>query len=184
MSSLKSFIQNEILLKRLQSTGVLVVYDPDHRFRELCLELATPQRRVVDATESSIESRELAMETLQSIGQRNSDVTSLVVYVPASAPLSDEEKQRDPFAIYTVCGATFPSGSGDEYLSLCLKSKPDYATEIRRLFSENPSPSLAMIDAIGGGAGWPTLQTLLKVESARDSPNPCHLRLRPSSLKW
>lgn len=168
MSSLKSFIQNEVLLKRLQSNDVLVVYDPDLRYRELCLELATPERRVVDATESSIESRELAMATLQTLGQPKAEFTSLVVYVPAKAPLSDEDKQRDPFAIYTVCGAVFPTGSGDEYLSLCLKSKPDYATEIRRLFSETPNPSLAMIDAVGGGSGWPTLQALLQVESARD----------------
>ena len=168
MSSLKSFIQNEVLLKRLQSTDVLVVYDPDLRYRELCLELATPERRVVDATESSIESRELAMATLQTLGQPKAEFTSLLVYVPAPAPLSDEDKQRDPFAIYTVCGAIFPTGSGDEYLSLCLKSKPDYATEIRRLFNETPNPSLAMIDAVGGGSGWPTLQALLQVESARD----------------
>lgn len=166
--TIKSFIQNEVLLKRLQSSDVLVVYDPDRRFRELCLELATPNRRVVDASESSIISRELAMATLQEMGQSASEVTSLLVYVPARPPLSDEEKQRDPFSVYTVCGAVFPTGSGEEYLSLCLKSKPDYATEIRRLFSENPNPSMGMIDAIGGGSGWPTLQTLLQVESARD----------------
>ena len=168
MNSLKSFIQNEVLLKRLQSTDVLVVYDPDQRYRDLCLELASPERRVVDATQSSIESRELAIATLQTMGQPNAEVTSLLVYVPAKAPLTDEDKQRDPFSIYTVCGAVFPAGSGDEYLSLCLKSKPDYVTEIRRLFSETPNPSFAMIDAIGGGSGWPTLQALLKVESARD----------------
>ena len=32
MSSLKSFIQNEVLLKRLQSNDVLVVYDPDQSY--------------------------------------------------------------------------------------------------------------------------------------------------------
>lgn len=166
--TLKSFIQQEVLLKRLQGNGVLVVYDPDRRYRELCLELASPERCVVDASTSSIESRELALAMLQMLGQPQPTVTELLVYVPAPAPLTDEDKQRDPFAIYTVCGAVFPQGAGDEYLSLCLKSKPDHATEIRRLFHETPSPSLEMIDAIGGGGGWPTLQTLLKVESARD----------------
>ena len=59
-------------------------------------------------------------------------------------------------------------GDGDEYLSLCLKAKPDHATEIRHVFSENPAPSFAVIDAVGGGLGWPSLRALLAAESARD----------------
>ncbi len=166
--TIKTFIQQVVLLKRLQASEVLVVYDPERRYRELCLELAGPACRVVDASESSIESRERAIDTLQDMARTNAEVTSLLIYIPAAAPLTDEDKQHDPFAIYTVCGAVFPSGSGDEYQSQCLKAKPDYATEIRRLFSENAGPSFAVIDAIGGGAGWPNLQALLKVESARD----------------
>jgi hypothetical protein len=30
---------------------------------------------------------------------------------------NDEEKQRDPFALYTVCGNVFPDGNGDEYMA-------------------------------------------------------------------
>ena len=62
----------------------------------------------------------------------------------------------------------FPAGDGDEYLSLCLKAKADHAREIRRIFQENPNPSFEVIDAVGSGGGWPTLQALLRVESARD----------------
>jgi len=162
--TIREFIQQEILLPRLQASSVLVVYDPARRYHELCLDLATPDRQVVDASESSIESREGALAALQRIGQRN----ELLVYVPAKAPLTDEEKQIDPFAIYGACGAIFPDGDRDEYLHLCLKAKLDYATDIRRIFAENPNPSFAVIDAIGGGVGWPVLQTLLQVESARD----------------
>jgi hypothetical protein len=39
---------------------------------------------------------------------------------------------------------------------------------VRRVFAQDPSPAFEVIDAIGGGGGWPTLQALLKVESARD----------------
>ncbi len=162
--TIREFIQQEILLPRLQQSSVLVVYDPERRYHALCLDLATPDRQVVDTSASSIESREAALAALQRLGQGN----QLVVYVPAKAPLTDEEKQTDPFAIYGACGAIFPDGDRDEYLHLCLKAKLDYATDIRRIFAENPNPSFAVIDAIGGGVGWPILQTLLQVESARD----------------
>jgi hypothetical protein len=95
-------------------------------------------------------------------------VASLIVYVPAARPLSDEERQRDPFAVYVCCGSEFPEGDGDEYLNLCLNAKPDYATEIRKAFANDAAPSLHVIDTIGGGTGWPNLRALLHVESARD----------------
>lgn len=155
-------------LERLERTGVLIVYDPARRYRELCLLLGGEQRAVVDASESSIESRERAMALFQKLGTAGSGVSSLIVYVPAARPLSDEERQRDPFSVYACCGSEFPEGDGDEYLNLCLNAKPDYATEIRKAFVSDPSPSLNVIDAIGGGTGWPNLRALLLVESARD----------------
>ena len=69
--SISTFLQHEIILPRLRRNGVLVVYDPDGRYREVCLELATDSRRVVDASESSIESREAALAALQELGQPN-----------------------------------------------------------------------------------------------------------------
>jgi hypothetical protein len=146
----------------------MVVYDPDRRYRDLCLELVDEKRVVVDAAESSIESREQALATLQTLGQPGAKIENMLVYVPANPPLTDEDKQHDPFATYGACGAAFPEGDGDEYLSLCLRAKADQATEIRRIFADNPSPHFGVIDAVGGGAGWPNLQATLKVESARD----------------
>lgn len=166
--TIKRFIQEEVLLPRIKKAGVLVVYDPDRRYRELCNELADEKRVVVDATESSIESREQAMVALQAFGQPGTKLESMLVYVPARRPLTDEEKQQDPFATYGAIGAVFPDGDGDEYQSLCLKAKADHGTEIRRIFADNPNPPFDVIDAVGGGAGWPNLQALLKVESARD----------------
>jgi len=146
----------------------MVIYDPDGRYRDLCLELASDARRVIDASDSSIESREAALVALQELGQPNASLKELLIYVPARAPLTDEERQRDPFALYAACGAVFPESDGDEYLSLCLRYKADHATEVRRVFAQNPKPTFAMIDAIGSGTGWPQLQALLHVESARD----------------
>ena len=166
--NIPEFIQTQILLPRLQQTGVLVVYDPDRRYHDLCLELASDNRLVVDASESSIESREAALAALQELGRPNTQLEGLLIYAPAPAPQDDAARQRDPFSIYAVCGRLFPEGDGDEYQSLCLKAKPDHATEIRRLFADNPNPDFAVIDQVGGGVSWPQLQALLRVESARE----------------
>ena len=165
---ISDFIQAQILLPRLKQHGVLVVYDPEQRYRELCLGLASEKHQVIDASESSITSRAESIAALQLMGQPNTKLEGLLVYVPAKAPLTDEDKQRDPFAVYGATGCIFPESDGDEYQSLCLKAKPDHATEIRRIFANDPNPNFAVIDAVGGGGGWPTLQALLKVESARD----------------
>lgn len=178
---IKEFIQQAILLPRLKQQGVLVVYDSDRRYHELCLELASEKRRVIDASGSSITSRAEALAALLVFGQPNPELEGILVYVPARAPITDEEKQRDPFALYTACGAVFPEGDGDEYQSLCLKARADHATEIRRIFSSDPNPSFAVIDAVGGGSGWPNLQARLGAESARDllfallTPSPAQL---------
>jgi hypothetical protein len=166
--SIKQFIQQQIFLPRLQQANVLVVYDPEQRYRALCLELAGAGRAVVDAGESSIESRAAALAALQALGRTNDSLKELLVYVPAPPPLTDEDRQRDPFAIYGACGAVFPGSDGDTYQSLCLRAHPDQATAVYRIFAENPDPTFAMIDAVGGGRGWPQLQALLRVESAHD----------------
>lgn len=165
---IKEFIRENVLHQRLKQRGCLVVYDPERRYRELCLELGDDKIQIIDASESSLESRFSALGALRQMGRPNSLIQGMLVYVPAPKPITDEQKQADPFAVYASCGAVFPSNDGDEYLSLCLRAKPDHATEIRRLFSETQSPSFAVIDAIGGGQNWPVLRTTLNAESARD----------------
>jgi hypothetical protein len=168
VTGIADYIRDEVFDGRLRRSAVLVVYDPHRRYRELCLSLVSDAVAVVDASESSIESREAAVRTFVCLTRGEPGPKELVIYVPARAPVTDEERQADPFAAYTVCGAIFPSGDGDDYLSLCLKAKPDHATELRRLFEQDPSPSFALIDNVGGGLQWPTLRTLLQAESARD----------------
>jgi hypothetical protein len=165
--SISAFICDEILLSRLRKASVLAVYDPDRRYRDLCHALPDSDTAIVDASESSIEAREAAMLALAALGKPGNP-KALLVYVPTKPPVTDEERQADPFAVYAVFGAVFPDGDGDSYESLCLKAKPDHATEIRRLFAENPSPSFALIDNVGGGLSWPTLRTCLHAESARE----------------
>jgi len=59
--SIAEFIRESVLRPRLKQAGALVVYDGDKRYREQCFDLAADKVRVVDASESSIESREAAL---------------------------------------------------------------------------------------------------------------------------
>jgi hypothetical protein len=167
--SIAEFIRESVLGPRLKQAGALVVYDADKRYREQCFDLAADNVRVVDASESSIESRESALLALRDVGQPKAPLEGVLIYVPTKRPESDEQKQADPFALYAECGAVFPQDDGDEYLSLCLRARPDHATEIRQVFGTTPSgPTFAVIDAIGGGVNWPQLRATLKVESGRE----------------
>lgn len=167
--SIAEFIRESVLRPRLKQAGALVVYDAEKRYREQCFDLAAAKVRVVDASESSIESREAALLALRDVGQPKAPLEGVLIYVPTKRPETDEQKQADPFALYAECGAVFPQDDGDEYLSLCLRARPDHATEIRQVFATTPSgPAFAVIDAIGGGVNWPQLRATLKVESGRE----------------
>ena len=45
---ISEFIQNEILLPRVKRNGVLVVYDPEHRYQLLCKGLKSDGLEIVD----------------------------------------------------------------------------------------------------------------------------------------
>ncbi|MBC8641182.1 PglZ domain-containing protein [Caballeronia sp. EK] len=163
---IETFIQQEILAPRMADKGVLVVYDPERRYHGTCTSMESEHCRVVDASTSSITSRERAAQALVDLGQGR--IEHLLVYVPALAPVDDEAKQRDPFSPFAACGRVFPDGDGDRFESLCLNAKPDQVLELRKVFDANRNPSFEVIDALGGGVGWPTLRAMLGAESSRD----------------
>lgn len=163
------FIRDTVLRPRLLEAGCMVVYDPNQRYRAICASLDDDRVRVVDATASSIESRLAAIQALSEVGRPKSSLDAVLIYVPNGPPATDEDKQVDPFSIYAKSGAMFPKDDGDDYLSLCLRAKPDHSTEVRRVFAGATSgPAFAVIDAIGGGASWPQLRSALQVESGRE----------------
>lgn len=165
--NIEQYITDQVFEKRLEDR-VLVVYDEHQRYQDICVSMASDNITMVDASESSIESRELALEAIASFGKGGN---KLLVYVPSVAPVTDEDKQSDPFSVYGACGEVFPNGDGDSYLSLCLKAKPDYQTEVRQAFEQDSNPSFAVINGIGGGLQWPTLRALLKVQSSSEIIN-------------
>lgn len=173
---IQEYIINKVFKPRLKQR-VLVVYDEKYQYRKLCLELASEEITVVDASESSITSREQALKCLAGFGQGGN---KLLIYIPKAAPLTDEDKQQDPFSLYAASGEFFPQGDGDSYLSLCLKAKPDHQTQIRQAFEQDDKPSFDVINGIGGGLQWPALRALLKVES---SPEIIRALMVPESLQ-
>jgi hypothetical protein len=167
--TISAFIRESVLRPRLKEAGCLVVYDADERYREQCFDLGAEKVCVIDASKSSIESREAALHALRQVGLPKAALDGVLIYVPAKRPETDEQKLTDPFALFTECGSVFPQDDGDEYLSLCLRARPDHATEIRKVFAGSPTgPAFAVIDAIGGGISWPQLRATLKVESSRE----------------
>ena len=167
--SIAEFILESVLRPRLKHAGALVVYDADKRYREQCFDLEADNVRVVDASASSIESRAAAILALREVGQPQAPLEGVLIYVPFKRPETEEQKQVDPFAFYAECGAVFPQDDGDEYLSLCLRARPDHATEVRQVFANSShGPTFAVIDAIGGGVSWPQLMATLRVESGRE----------------
>jgi hypothetical protein len=61
VTHIADYIRDEVFNARLRRSAVLVVYDAHQHYRELCLSLACDAVAVVDASESSIESREAAV---------------------------------------------------------------------------------------------------------------------------
>ncbi len=167
---IKEFIKNKVLKARLDEASVLVVYDEQKRYKELCKELKYDFLEIIDCSESSILSREEGYRALQKLGDSKSNLNHLLIYVPTNVPTSQKEKLNDPYWVFAEMGEVFPhpQHDGDSYLSLCLKAKPEYAAEVQRVFSENESPAFEVIDAIGGGKEWPTLRSLLDEESVTE----------------
>ena len=162
--SIEQYIKSDILEKRLSDTSVVVVYDDVKRYQTLCGELVSEHCQVIDISKGSLSTRQQAISALSGLTAGK----QLLLYIPTVAPMDEEDKQKDPFALYAAAGCVFPDPerSGDNYRELCIKAKPDQATEIRELFDQNDNPSFDIINAIGGGVNWPTLQAALGAEGA------------------
>ena len=163
--TIRDYIQNQVFARRLQERATLVIYDPARRYRDIALDLATDQCRVIDGSLSVIEQRELATEAMTDLAEGR--IHHLVVWLPAKPPREATDRQGDPFAVFAAIGAIFPQGDGDDFASICRLAKPDHVPEINRLFEEG-EPSFELIDALDAGGSWPKLKTLLHAGSARE----------------
>ena len=162
---IRDYITDQTFRQKVEEHDCLVVYDPKRRFRELTLSLASDRCRVIDASDSVIAQREKATELLQALA--NGSIQQLVIWIPATPPVDADQRQKDPFSAFGAIGAEFPSGDGDDYVSLCRRAKPDHVTEINRLFAEG-EPDFDTIDALDHGGSWPALKTVLRAVSPKE----------------
>jgi len=163
--TIRDYVRNEVFGRRAHDAGCLVVYDPARRYREIVNEMASDRCRVIDALRSVVEQREAATEAFGELAEGK--VAQLIIWVPVARPSDAEARQRDPFSVFGLTGSEFPAGDGDDFASICRRAKPDHVSEINRLF-EQGTPEFSVIDALDQGGSWPTLKTLLEVESPRE----------------
>jgi hypothetical protein len=135
--SIAEFIRESVLRPRLQKSGCLVVYDADKRYREQCFDLGPTRCAWSIRLRAASRAARQPCRRYARWGSPKHRPKRVLIYVPRQATLTDEQKQVDPFALYAECGAVFPQDDGDEYLSLCLRAKPDHATDIRRVFADH-----------------------------------------------
>ena len=50
--SIRKFIQEKVFETRLEKQQIMVVYDPERRYRDICRAMATSTRSVVDSSDS------------------------------------------------------------------------------------------------------------------------------------
>jgi len=164
---IEEYIQQHFL-KRLEQHPVLVIYDSDRRYRPLLPMLGGPGTTIVDASLSTIRSREEAMKAWIGLGRQSEKALRLVVYLPIARPAGDEEKRADPFQIFSLGGGLFPREDGESYQALCQRAAPDKASRIDALFAAG-TPDFDVINGLlEEGATWPKLKSTLRCSSAAE----------------
>ena len=157
------------LSDRLRQRRLLVVHDPDPRFREIVTGLSDNHTTVMDCGGDLLEAREAALEAFAALGEDATCKKQLVLYVPAARSLDDADLCADPFAVFSLAGACFPDGAGDDYRQLCLQFLPEQAGQIEEMFASGQAPAISVINSLRSGAAEsPVLRDLLKAEGPKD----------------
>lgn len=79
--------------------------------------------------------------------------------------LDEEERCRDPFEVFAVCGAAFGDKPDETVQSLARQAMPDRTAEIDRVF-EQGEPTLVMLDGLKAGMSYPLVKDCLGTDSA------------------
>jgi hypothetical protein len=159
----------DCLRERLRQRRLLVVHDPEARFREIVVGLADKHTQVLECDGDLLEAREAALDAFAKLGEDTSCKSRLVLYVPAARSLEDSDRCSDPFAAFVVAGACFPDGAGDDYRQLCLQFLPEQTGQIEEMFASGEAPAISVINSLRSGATEsPVLRDLLKAEGPKD----------------
>ena len=152
------------LRKRLESVSSLIIYDPPGRYAGIARDLEASECIVVDGSSSTILGRESTEEAFLELA--SSDKKRLVIYLPVSAPRTNEEKQRNPYQAYAIAGGEFPEGDGESFHVMCRQAVPDRVEAVDELFAAGIPDFETINNLIAGSTNWPKLKTILGAESA------------------
>jgi hypothetical protein len=154
---------------RLRQRRVLVVHDPEMRFRSVVMSLGDNNNDVLDCGGDLLEAREIALESFAALGEDGTCKKRLILYVPAPRSFEDVDLYADPFIPFVAAGACFPDGAGDDYRQLCLQFLPEQAGKIEEMFQGADPPSISVINSLrSGAADSPVLRSLLRAEGPKD----------------
>jgi hypothetical protein len=96
------------LTDRLRQRRLLVVHDPDARYRDIVLGMKTDSTTVLDCGSDLLEAREAALEGVIALGEDAACKRKLVLYVPEARSLEDGDRCADPFSPFILAGKCFP----------------------------------------------------------------------------
>jgi hypothetical protein len=80
-------------------------------------------------------------------------IHQLILWIPINRPEDDDEKQKNPFAVFAEIGEVFPTGTDDEYQDICGHAKPDHLSEINQMF-DGGEPTFDMVGALEESGSW------------------------------
>ena len=160
-------IKNNIFSPRLAEKRILVVYDEEDRFRDICAQLESDRCSVIYSEKRPISSRQDAMERWKVMSADTTYQSQMLIHCVEPAPKDNNERQQHPFASYAAVGTSFPSRASDEYRQLCYGFLKDRTVEIDQLFASGNEPAFELIDNLAGGAhSHPQLQALFGTADA------------------
>lgn len=152
--------------KKLKENPVLVVYDPENRYHQITLSLSDTKVSVFDVSESAIIAKENASEYFSKTLPTD-ESARMVVYIPFEAPTEKQQRIRDPFSVFSLCGNVFPANPEDRYIELCKAYFPDKEQQIDELFT-NEQPDFGTINALADGTKWAKLETVTGGKSPKE----------------
>jgi hypothetical protein len=147
------YLLDNIFLPRLQERRVLVVFDPQKRYLEICQQLQSEQCRVVPTEGRPISSRQEAMERWMEMGADTTFQSQMLLYCVEAPPVPGSDAHlAHPFAAYMAIGHQFPSlRAGVDFKQLCHRFLRGRTAEVEQLFA-GAEPTFAMIDSLVEGS--------------------------------
>ncbi len=179
---IKEYIRKRIFETRLDQRGMLVVYDPDGKYKPLVDAVGKGKDVIyLDASVSSLDTRKQAYQFLANATNNE----KLLIYVPVKKSEGDD-RMADPFTLFAQIGGVFPDNvAADSLRSMSLEANPKNADELKALFEKEANPSFEMIDNTGTQVQWAALRTVFsKLGAGAHAASPLEIILTLLEHPW